>query len=224
MEKFIQNAGRALAKVRTATNDFLNERIGGNRRNLIFFLVCVYILFILLVSAVINFRSLIDHYAIYLGLLLALVLAILWVAVFYESESHMAKDGHGFVMERLKRSRMRFHLLDLDPDGRKELERILLGRNVFTKINFTMGNKSGESANHRILFVLFDELIVGGVTEITGERKQEFFQFLQNSFLMNGEPINPNTLKSSFSSWKTDQEKTNSKNQRKLVKQMLGKA
>ena len=142
MEKFIQNAGRALAKVRTSTNDFLNDRIGGNRRNLIIFLVCVYILFILLVSAVINFRSLIDHYPVYLGLLLALILAILWVAVFYESESHMTKDGHGFAMERLKRSRMRFHLLDLDPDGGKEFERILLGRNVNNKINFTMGNKN----------------------------------------------------------------------------------
>jgi hypothetical protein len=224
MEKFIQNAGRALAKVRTATNDFLNERIGGNRRNLILFLVCVYILFILLVSVVLNFKSLIDHYPIYLGLLFALVLAIFWVAVFYESESHMAKDGHGFVMERLKRLRMKFHLLDLDLDGQRELERILSGKNVKSKINFTMGNKSGESANHRILFVLFDEIMVGGVVEISGEQKQEFFQFLQNSFLMNGEPINPNTLKSSFSSWKTDQEKTNSKNQRKLVKQMLGKA
>tara|TARA_R110000764_G_scaffold172242_1_gene259115 strand:- start:362 stop:1036 length:675 start_codon:yes stop_codon:yes gene_type:complete len=224
MEKFIQNAGRALAKVRTATNDFLNERIGGNRRNLILFLVCVYILFILLVSVVLNFKSLIDHYPIYLGLLFALVLAIFWVAVFYESESHMAKDGHGFVMERLKRSRMKFHLLDLDLDGQRELERILSGKNVKSKINFTMGNKSGESANHRILFVLFDEIMVGGVVEISGEQKQEFFQFLQNSFLMNGEPINPNTLKSGFSSWKTDQEKTNSKNQRKLVKQMLGKA
>ncbi|WP_339701635.1 hypothetical protein [uncultured Roseivirga sp.] len=224
MEKFIQNAGRALAKVRTATNDFLNERIGGNRRNLILFLVCVYILFILLVSVVLNFKSLIDHYPIYLGLLFALILAIFWVAVFYESESHMAKDGHGFVMERLKRSRMKFHLLDLDLDGQRELERILSGKNVKSKINFTMGNKSGESANHRILFVLFDEIMVGGVVEISGEQKQEFFQFLQNSFLMNGEPINPNTLKSGFSSWKTDQEKTNSKNQRKLVKQMLGKA
>src|SRR5690606_23753092 len=127
-----------LAKVRTATNDFLNDRIGGNRRNLILFLVFVYILFILLVSAVINFRSLIDHYPVYLGLLLALVMAILWVAVFYESESHMAKDGHGFTLERLKRSRMRFHLLDLDPDGRKELVRILSGKNVNNKINFTM--------------------------------------------------------------------------------------
>ncbi|MCK0189663.1 hypothetical protein [Arenibacter sp. F20364] len=78
MEKFIQNAGRALARVRNATNDFLNDRIGGNRRNLIFFLVSVYILFILLVSAVINFMSLIDHYPMYLGLWFELVLAILF--------------------------------------------------------------------------------------------------------------------------------------------------
>jgi hypothetical protein len=40
---------------------------------------------------------------------------------------------------------------------------------------------------------------------------------------MNGESLKENTLKSSFSSWKNDQEKINSKNQRELVKRMLGK-
>ena len=119
---------------------------------------------------------------------------------------------------------MNFPLINMDTEGQKQFQRILSGKKVTDKINFTMGNKSGDSANHRILFVLFDEIIVGGIVELTGERKQDFFELLQNSFLMNGEPIKPNTLKTSFSAWKTDQEKANSRNQRKLVKQMLGKA
>jgi len=40
---------------------------------------------------------------------------------------------------------------------------------------------------------------------------------------MNGESLKENTLKTSFSAWKNDQEKINSKNQRELVKRVLGK-
>ena len=98
MEKLIQYAGKALAKVRKNAQDFLNEKIGSNRTNLILFLIFVYIVFILIVSAILNFHSLIDHYPIYLGLLAALILAIFWVAVFHESESHMTNDGHSFKM------------------------------------------------------------------------------------------------------------------------------
>ena len=43
-----------------------------------------------------------------------------------------------------------------------------------------------------------------------------------DSILMNGQPINLNTLKTSFSAWKGEQEKVNSRNQRKLIRQMLG--
>ncbi len=223
MEKFIQNAGRALAKVRITTNDFLNERIGGNRRNLIFFLVSAYILLILIVSAVLNFRSLIDHYHIYLGLFLTLILAILWVAIFYESENHMDLDRHSFLMEPIRKNRIKYQLLDLEKDSEKQLERLVNGKNVQHKINFTLENKSKDSANHRVLFTLFDELVLGGIKDLTGEHKQEFFQLLMDSFLMNGEPVKPTTLSSSFSAWKADQEKLNSREQRHLVKKILGK-
>lgn len=224
MEKFIQNSGKALAEVRARANEFLNERIGGNRTNLIFFTIAVFILLILSVSAILNFQSLIDNYKIYLVLLSVMVLAILWVAIFYESESHLKDDGHDFRMEPLKRSRIKYHLIHLQNGSKREFERLLVGKNVEDKINFTMGNKSGDSANHRILFVLFDEMIIGGVKDMTGERKDQFFHLLMNSFLMNGEPIKESTLKTSFSTWKNEQEKINSRNQRKLIQQMLGKA
>jgi hypothetical protein len=223
MERFIQRAGKTLAKVRIEIDNFLKERVGNSRTNLILFILGIFVFLILTVSAFLNFGSLIEHFEIYLALLILMGIAILWTAIFYESQTHLKNDRHSFQIVPLRKSHIKYHLIDLDGISRKEFARLLNGKNVTRKINFTMGNKSGDSANHRILFVLFDELIVGGVTEITGERKEHFFKFLMDCFLMNDQAINLNTLKSSFSTWKGEQEKVNSRNQRKLIRQMLDK-
>lgn len=223
MERFIQKAGKKLAKVRIKTDQFLKEQVGGSRTNLILFILVVFVLVMVIVSAALNFNSLLNYYKIYLGLLILMVLAVLWAAIFFESETHLESDAHDFPLEVLKKSRIKYHLIDLDETSRKEFDRLLRGKNVKNKINFTMKNKSGDSANHRLLFMLFDELIMGGIKDMVGERKEHFFKLLLDSFIMNGQPINQNTLKTSFSAWKGEQEKVNSRNQRKLIRQMLGK-
>ena len=223
MERFIQKAGKSLANVRMKIDRLLKESIGGSRTNLILFILALFVFLILVVSAFLNFRSLFDHYKIYLALLILMVLAVLWTAIFYESQTHLESDRHYFKIVPLRKSWIKYHLINLDETSRKEFDRLLRGKNVKNKINFTMGNKSGDSANHRILFVLFDELLIGGINDMTGERKEHFFKLLMDSFLMNGQPVNQNTLKTSFSAWKGEQEKVNSRNQRKLVRQMLGK-
>ncbi len=97
MEKFIQKAGKQLAKVRIKTDQFLREQIGGSRTNLILLILVVFVLVILIVSAALNFNSLLDYYKIYLGLLILMVLAVIWAAIFYESEIHLESDTHGLL-------------------------------------------------------------------------------------------------------------------------------
>jgi len=223
MERFIQQAGKALAQARSGFNYFLEEKIQGNRANLIFFILSLFILFILGVSLIFSFKSLTEHYLIFLVLLITMGITILWVAIFYESDKHLETDRHNFKMENFKKARINYKLINLSEDSKKDFDKLLSGRNVSNRINFTMGNKSGDSANHRIIFILFDELILGGIKDLTGERKKDFFQLLMNSFLMNGEPVKENTLKTSFSAWKNEQEKIGSRNQRILIKQLLGK-
>lgn len=223
MERFIQQAGKALAQARSALYFFLEEKIQSRRTYLMFFILSVFILFILGVSLIFSFKSLTEHYLIFLVLLLAMGITILWVAIFYESDKHLETDRHNFKMENYKKSRINYKLINLEEDSKKDFDKLLSGRNVRNRINFTMGNKSGDSANHRIIFILFDELILGGIKDLTGERKKDFFQLLMNSFLMNGEPVKENTLNTSFSAWKNEQEKIGSRNQRILIKQLLGK-
>jgi len=223
MERFIQQTGKALAQARSGINFFLVEKIQSSRTNLMFFLFSLFILFILGVSLIFSFKSFTEHYLIYLVLLIAMGISILWVAIFYESNKHLETDRHNFKMKNYKKARINYNLINLGEDSKKDFDKLLRGKNVRNRINFTMGNKSGDSANHRLIFILFDELILGGIKDFTGERKKDFFQLLMNSFLMNGEPVKENTLKTSFSAWKNEQEKISSRNQRILIKQLLGK-
>lgn len=173
--------------------------------------------------ALLGFQFWEESFTINLTMLIIVVCSVFWVAIFYESESHMQADRHAFQMEPVKKGKIKYQLLDLEEDSQKQLELLISGKNVQQKINFTLENKSKDSANHRVLFTLFDELVLGGIKDLSGERKQEFFQLLMDSFLMNGEPVKPTTLASSFSAWKADQEKLNSREQRHLVKKILGK-
>ncbi|TVZ26597.1 hypothetical protein JM83_1574 [Gillisia sp. Hel_I_86] len=172
---------------------------------------------------VFGFSLLIENAFALIVLIFLLAITLLWPAIRHESDRHLQKDRHPFTITRVKKSKIQYDLLDLDANSQKEFNRLLQGRNVQAHINFTIGNKSGESANHRILFVLFDEVLVGGIQGFNGDRKKHFFQLLINSFVMNGEALKENTLKTSFSSWKNDQEKINSRNQRKFIHHMLGK-
>ncbi|MCL6217041.1 hypothetical protein [Zunongwangia pacifica] len=223
MEKFILNAGKVLARWRSGINYFLEEKVQRSSTNLILFLLSTFVVFILSFSLFFGVRSIIDNYVIFLILFSIMLLILIWVAIFYESEKHLETGRHPFQIVSIKKFQVRFELLHLDKESKEQFLRLMKGLRVRKKINFTIGNKSGDSANHRILFVLFDELVIGGIQDLTGERKRSFFNLLMDSFLMNNEPLKENTLKTSFSTWKNDQEKINSRNQRKFIRQLLGK-
>ena len=223
MEKFILKSGKALARLRSVINDFIEDKIEGSATNLILFILSFFIIFVLSFSLVFGAKTIINGYVYFLILLIILAVVLIWLAIFYESDKHLETDRHNFKVEPIDKYRIRFEYINLDKDSKEQFFRLLKGRKVQEKINFTVGNKSGDSANHRILFVLFDELLVGGIQDFSGERKRDFFQLLMNSFLMNNEPLKENTLKTSFSAWKNDQEKINSRNQRKFIRQMLNK-
>ncbi len=223
MEQFILHAGKALAKWRKRIDYFLEEKVQNSTTYLILFMVSLYLLILMIPGLFLGRQALFQNFFTILILFLVLLFILIWLAIFYESNKHLETERHQFKMITLNKIQMKLDLLNFDKDTSEQFSRLIKGHCVRRKINFTMGNKSGESANHRILFVLFDELVIGGIQDLTGERKRKFFLLLMNSFLMNEEPLKENTLKTSFSTWKNDQEKINSRNQRKFIRQLLGK-
>jgi len=223
VEQFILHAGKALAKWRKRIDYFLEEKVQNSTTYLILFMVSLYLLILMIPGLFLGRQALFQNFFTILILFLVLLFILIWLAIFYESNKHLETERHQFKMITLNKIQMKLDLLNFDKDTSEQFSRLIKGHCVRRKINFTMGNKSGESANHRILFVLFDELVIGGIQDLTGERKRKFFLLLMNSFLMNEEPLKENTLKTSFSTWKNDQEKINSRNQRKFIRQLLGK-
>lgn len=55
---------------------------------------------------------------------------------------------------------------------------------------------------YRTLFCLFHCLIRNGIQVFEGEKKDRFFSMLNESLLMDREPLNLGTFESSFSTWK----------------------
>ena len=223
MEKFIQISAKALAQLRSGFNYFLEEKVQANSTNSILFLLSFFVLFLLSFSLILGFPNIAQILIIIAFLAVVMLVVLIGLAIYYESNRHLTKGHHNFKIEPINKNRIRFDLIQLDKASQKEFIRLMKGKRVNQRINFTMGNKSGDSANHKILFVLFDELLVGGIQDLAGERKQYFFDLLMESFLMNNTPLKASTLKTSFSAWKGDQEKINSRNQRKLIKQVLRK-
>ena len=223
MEKFIQISAKALARLRSGLNYFLEEKVQNNFSSMIIFIVSFFVIFLLSLCLIFGPPNLTQIIIIITVLAVVMLVILVGLAIYYESNRHLTKGHHNFKIEPINKNRIRFDLIQLDKASQKEFIRLMRGKRVNQRINFTMGNKSGDSANHKILFVLFDELLVGGIQDLTGERKQYFFDLLMESFLMNNAPLKASTLKTSFSAWKGDQEKINSRNQRKLIKQVLRK-
>jgi len=160
MEKFILKSGKALARLRSVINDFIEDKIEGSATNLILFILSFFIIFVLSFSLVFGAKTIINGYVYFLILLIILAVVLIWLAIFYESDKHLETDRHNFKVEPIDKYRIRFEYINLDKDSKEQFFRLLKGRKVQEKINFTVGNKSGDSANHRILFVLFDELLL----------------------------------------------------------------
>jgi hypothetical protein len=96
MEKFILNAGKVLARWRSGINYFLEEKVQRSSTNLILFLLSTFVVFILSFSLFFGVRSIIDNYVIFLILFSIMLLILIWVAIFYESEKHLETGRHPF--------------------------------------------------------------------------------------------------------------------------------
>ncbi|WP_295182524.1 hypothetical protein [uncultured Christiangramia sp.] len=121
MEKFILNAGKALARWRSGIDYFLEEKVQGKPLNLILFILSTFIVFVLSFSLFFGIRSIIDNSFIFLILFGIMLLILIWLAIFHESNKHLETDRHDFRVESIKTSRIRFELINLDKESEKVL-------------------------------------------------------------------------------------------------------
>lgn len=87
-----------------------------------------------------------------------------------------------------------------DPADRTNLE-LLMGRlPVGDRVNIrALGKNKGGSL--RFLFTLLDLLLEGGIQDLDRDSRLSLSRLIRDNFSLNGVPINPNTIPSSYSKW-----------------------
>ena len=153
-------------------------------------------------------------------LLLAFVLLII-VAAYYQSKGDRKTYCYGIKFKTWKANKINYRNLYFSKEEERDFKRLLSGRKVENKINFKISNLSKQSANHRTLFFILHILSQKGLNDLSTEERERFFNLVQDSFLMNGQAINPGTLKSSFSSWNTEFDSGKSQKSIKDIQRMM---
>ena len=153
-------------------------------------------------------------------LLLAFVLLII-VAAYYQSKGSRKTYYYGIKFKTWKSNKINYSSLYFNKEEERDFKRLLSGRKVENKINFKIPNLSKQSANHRTLFFILHILSQNGLNDLSTEERKGFFNLVEDSFLMNGQPINPGTLESSFSSWKKELESEKSQKSIEDIQRMM---
>ena len=150
------------------------------------------------------FRFFLHNLLFFFAYIFIAFIGVIVMATYYEKERIKNNRLYPFQYVPIKWDGVNYGLLKFNKEELIDFNLLLNRRHVQNKINFREKNKSKEGANHRMLFSMFHVIIQNGIDQFTDVQKKIFFEMLQDSFFMNGKPINKSTLKSSFSTWKSD--------------------
>lgn len=204
MDKWIKKLALLWCKVDDYIDSLFERRVLNNTNGIFIFTMSFIILLGLILVILYPFDSLSQRILFFLT-----YTAIGFIGIFIAGVSHEKKRiknsrSYPFQYVSIKWEDVNHEMLKFNQEERLDFNLLMNRRHVQNKINFQESNRSKEGANHRLLFSMFHILIQDGIDNFTDVQKKIFFEMLMDSFLMNGNPIKYNTLKSSFSSWKGD--------------------
>jgi len=205
MERFLEYLGERLYRIRLAIDDFIFLKLSKSNTNKILFLTS----FLIPIALIIAFTNSALHGIFYkvlfvLGYLLLGFVILSIYAIYFYSEKKMKAGFYGFRVNRFNIRSIDYELLLLDNEDKENFMLLLRGRKVKNRINYTLPNKSKTAANYRFLFTIFHLFIQGGIVGLEKLQKERLLQLFEESFFMNGEKVNPDTFRSSFSTWKRE--------------------
>ena len=140
---------------------------------------------------------------IFTGYLCMAFLTIILSAGYQSGLKRFHRDKHGLEMIKINLYGKDFPKLLLTDEDLDNFHLLLMGYIPQTKINNRNLIKNGSSANYFFVFSLMHRFVRDGIIDIDTARRKILFEIIRESFSMNGNPVNPNTLESSFSRWNT---------------------
>lgn len=146
----------------------------------------------------------IDFYSILLGIFIFSFL----VNAYKLSKEKIKSRQYVFDFIEIDLNKIDYKELKIDQEEIEDFKLLMSGYKVSQKINFKLKAVRNKKSSYRMLFCLFHCSIRNGIQGFTGKKLKRFYTMLNESFLMDQEPLKFKTFESSFSTWK-DKMKTN---------------
>nr|WP_319509957.1 hypothetical protein [uncultured Draconibacterium sp.] len=89
---------------------------------------------------------------------------------------------------------------------------VLNGLEIKSKIDFKLVSDNRAAADYKKLFRILHLLINGGIRDFKKERKEILFNFIENTFTLNGSEVKRASLNSRFSEFVNESETEFSEN------------
>lgn len=201
MEKLIELLGDCFLIAIVRYETFFEEKVTKNDTTMIAFLMIPVMLMTIILISINDFISnnsksvFITFYPL-IGLVILLI-----TAGYYNGFRKRKVLGHNFKMINLNLSHIDFETLGFNESDKYNFKLLCRNCKVENKINNTNLVKNKSAASYSFLFSLFHVLHKDGIKDLNTAGRQNFFKMLEDSFTMNGVPINPDTLESSYSKW-----------------------
>ncbi|TQI69344.1 hypothetical protein JM79_0219 [Gramella sp. Hel_I_59] len=226
MEKLIGTLGNGFYQLDRFRENYLSLWLQTSEKRFIIFIVLSLVPIALITAVFADFSFLLAGtsfkiFLFFIYLILAFSLLVI-TAGFYRGKSIKKLKSNGFHFKKLNLTKIDYTGLQINEDEISDFQRLILGRKVSKKINFKLNALSKKSASYRDLFTMFHIISIKGINSFDKEKKDLFFQMLQESLVMNENPVNPATLESSFSTWRNEIESDKSKKSILRLKELIG--
>ena len=218
MDKFIKRLGKVLYNLDNSIGRFFKSKRTTNSKVILFLMT-----FLAIIAASLLF-FIKEDYRLKFFITYIIGAFILFVAVgaWYEFKKLKNIDFYLFKFNKIDFNKVDFAKLQFSEDEKESFKTLMQHQKLTDKINFRLSAKSNKSANYRLLFAMFDILIEGDIKKFGKEQKEDFFLMLEESFSMNNKDVNKQTLKTSFSTWKSELNKEKRLEGGKFMESVLG--
>lgn len=224
MEKLSQMIGRWLYKINLYRLKLLNKTVLKNQTN---FALALVVVFGILPSLILILFSGWNLSWPQKAMLVAGEAAFIWIMIllaasFFEFKKIQANNSFGIRFIQLNPSTIDYSALMFDNTDVENFKRLVWGTELQGKINYRIKPLSKIGGNYMILFTFLDLIIEGGIAGYQDEKRKIFFNFLQNTFMIDSEPVKYSSCDTGFSKWKNKYEAGNLVEETDSLKNILG--
>lgn len=147
--------------------------------------------------------SIVQIVASYIFVTLLFGVSLLLVISWFKSEELFKDNVQGFSFVHLSQSRIDIGFFDFDDEDVENLLRMVNGLPAEQKIVIRETPKSKQPGNVRFIFTFLDLIVRKGISDMDTTPKESLNMLILERFTFQESEINPTTLPSSYSKWRT---------------------